>query len=44
MDEPRHFEARIVPADNDRVLSIVRDVTVAKRALELNRVLAAASL
>jgi PAS domain S-box-containing protein len=40
MDEPRHFEARIVPADNDRVLSIVRDVTVAKRALELNRVLA----
>ena len=40
LDEPRHFEARIVPADNDRVLSIVRDVTVAKRALELNRVLA----
>ena len=40
MDEPRHFEARIVPADNERVLSIVRDVTVAKRALELNRVLA----
>jgi signal transduction histidine kinase len=40
MDEPRYFEARIVPADNDRVLSIVRDVTVAKRALELNRVLA----
>jgi len=40
MDEPRHFEARIVPAGNDRVLSIVRDVTVATRALELNRVLA----
>jgi PAS domain S-box-containing protein len=40
VDEPRHFEARIVPADNERVLSIVRDVTIAKRALELNRVLA----
>ncbi len=40
VDEPRHFEARIVPADNERVLSIVRDVTIAKRAVELNRVLA----
>ena len=40
VDEPRHFEARIVPAGSERVLSIVRDVTVAKRALELNRVLA----
>src|SRR6185503_19447846 len=40
VDEPRHFEARIVPAGNERVLSIVRDVTVATRALELNRVLA----
>ena len=40
VDEPRHFEARFVPADNERVLSIVRDVTVATRALELNRVLA----
>jgi len=40
VDEPRHFEARFVPVDNERVLSIVRDVTVAKRALELNRVLA----
>lgn len=39
-DELRYFEARIVPADHGRVLSIVRDVTVAKRALELNRVLA----
>jgi signal transduction histidine kinase len=39
-DEPRHFEARIVPAGNERVLSIVRDVTVATRAIELNRVLA----
>lgn len=40
VDEPRHFEARIVPADSERVLSIVRDVTIAKRAVELNRVLA----
>jgi signal transduction histidine kinase len=40
VDEARHFEARIVPAGNERVLSIVRDVTVATRALELNRVLA----
>src|SRR6185503_6457121 len=40
VDETRHFEARIVPAGNERVLSIVRDVTVATRALELNRVLA----
>ncbi|HEY1307848.1 MAG TPA: ATP-binding protein [Vicinamibacterales bacterium] len=40
LDELRYFEARIVPADHGRVLSIVRDVTVAKRALELNRVLA----
>jgi PAS domain S-box-containing protein len=40
VDEPRHFEARIVPADSERVISIVRDVTIAKRAVELNRVLA----
>jgi PAS domain S-box-containing protein len=40
MDELRHFEARLVPADNGRVVSIVRDVTEAKRALELNRALA----
>jgi PAS domain S-box-containing protein len=40
VDELRHFEARLVPADNGRVLSIIRDVTEAKRALELNRVLA----
>ena len=39
-DELRHYEARIVPHGKDRVLSIVRDVTVAKQALELNRVLA----
>ena len=40
VDAPRCFEARFIPADNERVLSIVRDVTVAKQALELNRVLA----
>jgi PAS domain S-box-containing protein len=40
LGEPQHFEARIVPADERHVLSIVRDVTVAKRAIELNRVLA----
>jgi signal transduction histidine kinase len=40
LDELRHFEARLVPADNGRVLSVIRDVTEAKRALEHNRVLA----
>jgi PAS domain S-box-containing protein len=40
VDEHRHFEARLVPADHGRVLCVVRDVTEAKRALELNRVLA----
>ena len=40
VDDTRYFEARFIPVDNDRVLSVVRDVTVAKRALELNRVLA----
>jgi len=40
MDEPRAFEARIVQAGADRVLSIVRDVTESKRATELNRDLA----
>jgi signal transduction histidine kinase len=38
--EPRAFEARIVQAGTDRVLSIVRDVTESKRARELNRDLA----
>jgi PAS domain S-box-containing protein len=38
--EPRYYEARLVPADHGRVLSIVRDVTESKRAHELNRVLA----
>jgi signal transduction histidine kinase len=40
LDEPRAFEARIVQAGTDRLLSIVRDVTESKRALELNRDLA----
>jgi PAS domain S-box-containing protein len=37
---PRRFEARLVSAEHDRVLTIVREVTEAKRALELNRELA----
>jgi PAS domain S-box-containing protein len=40
MDELRQYEARLVPADNGRIVSIVRDVTEAKRASELNRALA----
>jgi PAS domain S-box-containing protein len=40
VDEPRQFEARLVNAGGDRVLSIVRDVTESKRALALNRDLA----
>jgi signal transduction histidine kinase len=36
----RHYEARLVPAANDQVLTIVRDVTEARRARELNRTLA----
>jgi signal transduction histidine kinase len=40
MGEPRSFEARIVRAGADRLLSIVRDVTESKRASELNRDLA----
>lgn len=36
----RHFEARFVNGENDRVLSIVRDVTESKLALALNRDLA----
>jgi signal transduction histidine kinase len=38
--EPRHFEARLVRAEHDRVLTIVRDVTDWKRTLERNRDLA----
>jgi PAS domain S-box-containing protein len=40
MGEARHFEARLVPVDNGRVVSIVRDVTDRKRAIELNQALA----
>jgi signal transduction histidine kinase len=40
MGELRSFEARIVQAGADRLLSIVRDVTESKRASELNRDLA----
>ena len=38
-DEIRYFEARLVRADDGRVVSIVRDVTEQQRALELNRAL-----
>ena len=38
--EPRHYEARLVDAGQDRVLSIVREVTDSKRANEVNRDLA----
>jgi signal transduction histidine kinase len=37
MGEPRLYEARIVRADAGRFISTVRDVTEARRALELNR-------
>ena len=40
LDEPRQFEARLVSAGPDSVLSIVRDVTDAKRVIERNRDLA----
>jgi PAS domain S-box-containing protein len=40
LDETRYFEARIVHAEGDRVLSMVRDVTDSKRANALNRDLA----
>jgi PAS domain S-box-containing protein len=40
LDGTRHFEARLVSAGIDTVLSIVREVTDAKRAIELNRELA----
>jgi PAS domain S-box-containing protein len=38
--ELRFYEARIVRAGEDRILSMVRDVTEAKRAAQLNRDLA----
>ena len=40
MGGPRHYEARIVPMEADRLLSIVRDITELKQAGELNRELA----
>ena len=40
MNEPRHFEARLVRAEHGRVLTIVRDITDWKRTLEHNRDLA----
>jgi signal transduction histidine kinase len=40
LDETRHFEARLIRADPGRVLSIIREITEAKRALDLNRALA----
>ena len=40
LGETKYFEGRIVQAGADRVLAIVRDQTEAKRAAELNRVLA----
>src|SRR5262249_37675313 len=40
LDELRHFEGRILPVDHGRVLSIVREVTESRRAMELNRTLA----
>lgn len=40
LDERRSFEARIVKAGGDRLLSMVRDVTESKRSAELNRDLA----
>jgi PAS domain S-box-containing protein len=38
--ELHYYEARLVPSGNDQVLIIVRDVTDARRARELNRALA----
>ena len=40
MEEPRHFEARLVNAERGRVLGMVRDVTDAKRTQALNHDLA----
>ncbi len=36
-NEERHYEARLVAAGGDKALSIVRDVTEARRAVELAR-------
>ena len=40
MDPPQYFEARLVRFEHGRILSIVRDVTESKHALEVNRNLA----
>ena len=40
LKDTRYFEARMVRADGDRILSMVRDVTDSKRAMALNRDLA----
>jgi signal transduction histidine kinase len=40
LDELRHFEVRLLPVDHGRVLSIVREITETRRAMELNRTLA----
>ena len=40
LGELRYYEARLVPSGTDQVLSIVRDVSDARRARELNRALA----
>ena len=37
MGDTRYFEARLVRDDADRVLSMVRDITDARRAMQLNR-------
>jgi PAS domain S-box-containing protein len=36
-DEERHFEARLVSAEGDKILSIVRDVTESRRAADALR-------
>src|SRR5262249_36810134 len=40
LGERRHFEARLVNAEHGRILTMVRDITEAKRAHALNRDLA----
>jgi signal transduction histidine kinase len=40
LEERRHFEARLVNAEHGRILTMVRDITEAKRAHALNRDLA----
>ena len=40
MGQPRYFEARLVRFEHGRILSIVRDVTESKQAIEINRSLA----